>query len=104
LIIQLYLLTAFALGLSGNILANPALINTEDVVLKLQVTLSSALSSGETFKIGPFNDGNFLPTSSKKNDGHLDRCNIQAPASGVTVTSCDFNDNKATFKLSVTAS
>jgi hypothetical protein len=81
------------MALSGNILADPALINAEDVILKLQVTLTSALSSGETFKIGPFNDGALLSTTSKRNDGHLARCNVKAPASGVTVQACDFNDN-----------
>jgi hypothetical protein len=100
-----FLLAGLSLALSGNILADPALINAEDVVLKLQVTLTSPLSSGETFKLGPFNDGELLPTTSKKNDkGHLERCKIKAPAIGVTVEACDFKDNQATVKLSVTAS
>jgi hypothetical protein len=82
------------MALSGNILADPALINAEDVILKLQVTLTSALSSGETLKIGPFNDGALLPTTSKRNDdGHLARCNVKAPSSGVTIQVCNFKDN-----------
>jgi len=93
MIIQLFVLIELTLGLSGNILADPALINSVDVKLKLQLTLTSALRSGETFKLGPFSDGSIMTTSSKNHKGHLDRCNIEAPASGVKITHCLFENN-----------
>lgn len=81
---------------------NPTLINSKNAKLSLSLSLNSALTHGETFQLGPFNEGSIKPTPVTDEAGDLTRCTIKAPRYGIRLSQCRVANEIAYLKFDVT--